>query len=34
MNVMAPLIDHYVIQANVSKREKRMQLSLSQRATA
>jgi len=24
MNVMAPLIDHYVIQANVGKREKRM----------
>jgi Na+-transporting NADH:ubiquinone oxidoreductase subunit B len=23
MNVMAPLIDHYVIEANVGKREKR-----------
>jgi len=23
MNVMAPLIDHYVIQANIGKREKR-----------
>lgn len=26
MNVMAPLIDHYVIQANVKKRQKRAQL--------
>lgn len=26
MNVMAPLIDHYVVQANVSKRLKRLQL--------
>jgi len=34
MNVMAPLIDHYVIQANVSKREKRAALAAVQRATA
>ena len=34
MNVMAPLIDHYVIQANVSKREKRAMLASAQRATA
>ena len=34
MNVMAPLIDHYVIQANVSKREKRAMLASEQRATA
>jgi Na+-transporting NADH:ubiquinone oxidoreductase subunit B len=26
MNVMAPLIDHYVIQANINKREKRLTL--------
>ena len=25
MNVMAPLIDHYVVQANVNRRKKRMQ---------
>ena len=34
MNVMAPLIDHYVIQANVSKREKRAEFALAKRATA
>jgi len=34
MNVMAPLIDHYVVQSNVSKREKRMELAMAQRATA
>ena len=34
MNVMAPLIDHYVIQANVSRREKRAALAADQRATA
>jgi Na+-transporting NADH:ubiquinone oxidoreductase subunit B len=34
MNVMAPLIDHYVIQANVSKREKRAMLASAQRASA
>ena len=34
MNVMAPLIDHYVIQANVSRREKRSALAMAQRATA
>lgn len=34
MNVMAPLIDHYVIQANVSRREKRTSLAAAQRATA
>lgn len=34
MNVMAPLIDHYVIQGNVSKREKRATLAAELRATA
>ena len=34
MNVMAPLIDHYVIQANVGRREKRAALAMAQRATA
>ena len=24
MNVMAPLIDHYVIEANIKRREKRL----------
>ncbi|HQX99466.1 MAG TPA: RnfABCDGE type electron transport complex subunit D, partial [Flavobacteriales bacterium] len=26
MNVMAPLIDHYVVQANIKRRAKRMSL--------
>jgi Na+-transporting NADH:ubiquinone oxidoreductase subunit B len=26
MNVMAPLIDHYVLAANIKRREKRAQL--------
>jgi Na+-transporting NADH:ubiquinone oxidoreductase subunit B len=34
MNVMAPLIDHYVVQGNVSRREKRAGLAMAQRATA
>ena len=25
MNVMAPMIDHYVIQANINRRQKRLQ---------
>jgi Na+-transporting NADH:ubiquinone oxidoreductase subunit B len=33
MNVMAPLIDHYVIQANVGRREKRAALAMAQRLT-
>ena len=27
MNTMAPIIDHYVIQANVNRRQKRLKLS-------
>lgn len=34
MNVMAPLVDHYVIQANIGKREKRAELAAAQRLTA
>lgn len=34
MNVMAPLIDHYVIQSNVNKREKRAFLAAKMSATA
>ncbi len=34
MNVMAPLIDHYVIQSNIGKREKRAVLATQQRVTA
>lgn len=34
MNVMAPLIDHYVVQSNVNRREKRAELSMAQRVTA
>lgn len=30
MNVMAPLVDHYVIEANISKRLKRIKLAVSQ----
>jgi Na+-transporting NADH:ubiquinone oxidoreductase subunit B len=30
MNVMAPLVDHYVIEANISKRLKRTKLAISQ----
>jgi Na+-transporting NADH:ubiquinone oxidoreductase subunit B len=25
MNVMAPMIDHYVLQANINRRQKRLQ---------
>jgi Na+-transporting NADH:ubiquinone oxidoreductase subunit B len=28
MNVMAPLIDHYVVQANVNRRLKRVKVSI------